>query len=288
MTDGKESGSATAFAGATFFAALAAGSIVAWLGVAPSALAANVASVKTHIVDIDVKVGDALKAYPGLFDNCAAEAKAYAAAMHAQADKEHRDDPAMFRDGTAWTYDRAYELRSAIGHYVSIVRSDDMFEGGAHPNQGVDTILWETQAQKRISIRPFFAETADNGPTLNALAAEAKLSVASLKIDNGIPAGSDDTLPTNITPAQYLRKDTFISDGIKPALLKLGPVTLAPSTEAGKSSGLTFHYGPYAVGPYVEGGYTAFVPWTVFQQYLSPEGMALFGGTRPKSDADKW
>jgi hypothetical protein len=262
--------------------------IFGWPGFVSSIHAATAVSIKTHIVEIGVDVADALKSYPGLFDNCVAEGKAYAAQMRTQAEKEHHDDPAMFRDGTAWTYDRAYELRSAIGRYISVVRSDDTFEGGAHPNHMVDTILWDTQAQKRISIRPFFTETADDGPTMNALAAEAKLSVASVKIANGIPASSDDKLPANITPAQYLRKDTFISDGIKPTLLKLGPVTLAPSTEAGKSSGLTFHYGPYAVGPYAEGSYTAFVPWTAFRQYLTPEGATLFGGTRPKSDSDKW
>jgi hypothetical protein len=254
----------------------------------PEARAATAASSKTSFVEITVDVDEALKAYPGLFDNCTAEAKSFAAAMRAQAEKEHREDPAAFRDGLQWTYDRAYALRSVVGRYVSIVRSDDSFEGGAHPNHGIDTILWDTQAQKRISIRPFFTETADNGPTMSALADAAKLAVASLKIANGIPVGDDDKLPPNITPAQYLRKDTFIDDGIKPSLLKLGPVTLAPSTDAGKSSGLTFHYSPYAVGPYVEGSYTAFVPWTAFRQYLSPDGAALFGGTRPQSDADKW
>ncbi|MGB7036766.1 MAG: RsiV family protein, partial [Xanthobacteraceae bacterium] len=84
------------------------------------------------------------------------------------------------------------------------------------------------------------------------------------------------------------RQDNFINDGIKPRLLQLGPMTLAPSTEAGKSSGLTFHYSPYAVGPYVEGPYTVFVPWTAFKHFLSMEGLALFGGERPKADADNW
>jgi hypothetical protein len=247
-----------------------------------------VASAKTHLVEISVDVDEALKPYPGLFDNCAAEGKSYAAAMRAQAEKEHREDPSAFHDGMAWTYDRGYALRSAVGRYISVVRSDDTFEGGAHPNHVADTILWDTQAQKRISIRPFFTETADNGPTMNALAQAAKLAIASQKIANDIPVGDADKLPANITPAQYLRKDTFINDGIKPSLLKLGPVTLAPSTEAGKSSGLTFHYSPYAVGPYAEGAYTAFVPWTAFRQYLSPDGAALFGGTRPNGDADKW
>jgi hypothetical protein len=244
-------------------------------------------SLARKYLEVSVVVDNALKPFAALFANCLAEGKTWADKAAADATAQRRADPESFRD-LQWSYDRVYDLRSVIGRYVSIVRSDDTFEGGAHPNHMVDTILWDTQAQKRISIRPFFTETADDGPTMNALAAEAKLAVASVKIANGVPAGSDDKLPANITPAQYLRKDTFISDGIKPTLLKLGPVTLAPSSEAGKSSGLTFHYGPYAVGPYVEGSYTAFVPWTAFRQYLTPEGAGLFGGTRPKSDSDKW
>jgi hypothetical protein len=62
-------------------------------------------------------------------------------------------------------------------------------------------------------------------------------------------------------------------------------VTLAPSTEAGKSSGLTFHYPPYAVGPYAEGQYIAFVPWESLKPY-SGEGSKIFIGARPKSDDD--
>jgi hypothetical protein len=274
--------------GGTFAFAVVTSVLLGWSGFAPQARDATVASAKTPFVEIGVDVDDALKPYPGLFGNCAAEANRYAAAMRAQAEKEHRENPSAFRDGMAWTYDRSYALRSTVGHYISIVRGEDTFEGGAHPNHMVDTILWDTQAQKRISIRPFFTETTDNGPTMNAVAQAAKLAVASLKIANDIPVGDADKLPANITTAQYLREDTFINDGIKPSLLKLGPVTLAPSTEAGKSSGLTFHYSPYAVGSYAEGAYAAFVPWTAFRQYLLPDGAALFGGTRPNGDADKW
>ena len=190
--------------------------------------------------------------------------------------------------GLQWSYDRTYDVRSVVGRYVSIVRSDGAFEGGAHPNEEIDTILWDAVAQKRISIRPFFAETADGGPTMTALARSAQLAVAAAKLANGINGYGDDHTPASkLTPEQELRQDSFIKDGIKPKLLELGPVTLAPSTESGKSAGLTFHYSPYGVDPYVEGPYTIFVPWTDFRQYLSPEGVAIFGGARPKGDADK-
>jgi hypothetical protein len=54
------------------------------------------------------------------------------------------------------------------------------------------------------------------------------------------------------------------------------PLMLAPSTEADKSSGLTFHYPPCAVGPYAEGQYIAFVPWESLKPHLTPEGFEDF------------
>ena len=74
--------------------------------------------------------------------------------------------------------------------------------------------------------------------------------------------------------------------GLEPKLLKIGAVTLAPSTEAGKSSGLTFHYPPYAVGPYVEGQYVAFVPWETLKPYLTPEGARFSAARGPTGDDD--
>jgi len=242
-------------------------------------------SIEKKYLEVSVVVDNALKPFAGLFANCLAEGKTWADKANADTTAQWRADPKSFR-GMQWSYDRVYDLRSVIGRYVSIVRSDSTFEGGAHPNQEIDTILWDAVAQKRINIRPFFTETADNGPTMTALARSAQLAVAAAKLANGINGyGDDDTPASKLTPEQELRQDSFIRGGIKPKLLEVGPVTLAPSTESGKSAGLTFHYSPYEVGPYVEGPYTIFVPWTDFRRYLSSEGVALFGGAQPKSDA---
>ena len=156
------------------------------------------------------------------------------------------------------------------GHYVSIVRADYEYTGGAHPNQLVHTILWDRSAGKRISIRPFFTETADNGPTMKAMRQGVSL--------RSRPRRRSET-PED-TRHQRL-------EAIEPKLLKIGAVSLAPSTDAGKSSGLTFHYPPYAVGPYAEGEYVAFVPWETLKPYLTPEGVRIFGGARPKDDEDR-
>jgi hypothetical protein len=268
--------------------------VSAWSCLSPQAFAFDATadkpqiSIKKQYVAISLTVDPALQPMPALFANCLAEGKAWADKHESESAAEWRDNRKAFR-ALQWYYERDYALRSVVGHTVSVVRSDAWFDGGAHPNLHVDTILWDDAAHKRVSIRPFFTETADNGPAMTALAQLAKLAVASAKLAKGIDGYGDDDKPAAaMTPEQELAQDMFINEGIKPTILDLGPVTLAPSTENGKSSGLTFHYSPYGVGPYVEGPYIVFVPWTAFRQYLSPQGLAVFGGERPETDEKKW
>ena len=227
-------------------------------------------SIKTKAVEARVLLDDKIKADAALSADCLAEGKKWIDKDAAEAEAQRKQDPFLFRN-SGWTFERKYTIRSVAGeHYVSIVRSDYMNTGGAHPNSDVNTILWDTASKKRISIRPFFTETADDGPTMKAILNGV---VASLNVEKQKRHSSE-----TATAESY--------KGLEPKLLKIGAVTLAPSTDAGKSSGLTFHYPPYAVGSYAEGEYVAFVPWETLKSYLTPEGMKIFGGARPKGDDD--
>jgi hypothetical protein len=228
------------------------------------------ASIKNRNVEATVFLDDKIKADAALSAACLAEGKKWIGKNASDAEASRKQDPVLFRNG-GWSFERKYDTHSVVGgHYVSIVRSDYMDTGGAHPNSDVNTILWDSSANKRISIRPFFAETTDDGPALKAM---RQAIIASLKLEKK-NRGVEET------------GDMDWYKDVEPKLLKIGAVTLAPSTEAGKSSGLTFHYPPYAVGPYVEGQYVAFVPWETLKPYLTPEGMNIFGGARPKGDDD--
>jgi Protein of unknown function (DUF3298) len=241
--------------------------------VASIALAADPkpdALVKTKAFEGTVILDAKIKADPALAADSRTEGSKWLDKSAAEAAAERKQNPLLFKDG-GWTFERKYSVRSVVAdRYVSIVRSDYMDTHGAHPNTDVNTVLWDKRSQKRISIRPFFAETADNGPTMNAM---LKAVIIALKVAKK----RRDSMET--ATAEWFK-------GLEPNLLKIGAVILAPSTEAGKSSGLTFYYPPYAVGPYAEGQYTAFVPWEVLKPYLSPEGAEVFGGPRPKGDDD--
>ncbi len=231
-------------------------------------------SIKNKTVDISINVDDALKPYQRLVDNLAAEGKVWANQARREAEQEFRERPKTAPTFEPWTYERSYKLRSVIGRYISVLREDYTNTGGAHPNRYMDTILWDRDIAKRISVRLFFNETEDRGPTMTTLARLVRAALAKEKKARDVPVKGDP------------EKDYWLQN-IKPWLLKLGPVSLAPSTETGKSSGLTFHFSPYLVGPYAEGDYMVFVPWIDLKPYLSAQGAALFGGTRPASDKDR-
>jgi hypothetical protein len=248
-------------------------SVAAMIALASSAHAADPkpdAVVKNRNIEARVLLDDRIKADPALSADCLAEGKKWLDKNAAEAAASRRQDPQFFRNG-GWDFERKYTIRSVVAdRYVSLIRADYMDTHGAHPNSDVNTILWDKSENKRIAIRPFFTETADNGPSMKAI---RKAVIASLKVEK-----------TKRDASETATNEWF--KGLEPSLLKIGAVTLAPSTEAGKSSGLTFHYPPYAVGPYAEGEYVAFVPWQTLKPYLTPEGVRIFGGTRPKGDED--
>jgi hypothetical protein len=230
--------------------------------------------VKTKYIDASVTLDSAIRANAPLTDSLLADGKHWIEKNRVDTAKEFKSSPELFRDGHAWTFERTYAQTSNVcGRYVSIVRTDYVYTGGAHPNTLIDTILWDEEAKKQISIRPFFKETADNGPTLKTLRDAA---MAAIKVEKKA-RGIDDS-----GAIDWYKE-------VKPTLLKVGAISLAPSTMAGKSAGLAFHYSPYAVGSYAAGSYTVFVPWETFKENLSTQGLAIFGGDQlpdTKPDAE--
>jgi hypothetical protein len=243
--------------------------------------------IKTRSAEITVSIDKELKPVPGLAADLVAEGQRFVAKSRAEADEEYKSNKSWFKD-RRWTYERGYSFRSLVAdRYISILREDGTYAGGAHPNSRTDTILWDKTAKKRISIRPFFNEMADNGPTMTALARLVRYAVVVEKDERRRGELSDEEKKQPKPSAEKMvADDEQLRETVQPKLLKIGPISLAPSTVRGKSSGLTFHFSPYDVDAYAAGPYTIFVPWTDFKSFLSPEGTAIFGGDRPEKDKE--
>jgi hypothetical protein len=230
---------------------------------------------KTRAAVITVSIDKKLKGDLALVADLMTEGRRFVAKTRAEADEEYKSDRGYFRGGRRYTYERGYAFRSLVGNrYLSIVRDDGTYTGGAHP-------------KKRISVRPFFNETADNGPTMTALAALVRRAVTIERQDRREgPMNEHERKEFLATLDETIAKDEQLKETIQPSLLKLGPISLAPSTTPGKSSGLTFHFSPYDVDAYAAGPYTVFVPWTDLKPFLSAEGTAIFAGERPEKDKE--
>lgn len=269
---------------AGFFIALAMAQ--ASLAVGQAAEQKPALEFRTKVAKGSVTIDAALAVYPALRASLLADGKRELARCRRDAEKEARRDP----EARPWECEREYVLSSVAGGYVSVVYYDWWDAGGTHPGRDENTILWDRDANRRVNVRPLFKETTDDGPTMQWLARRARLEVARLKDEReraddqefGGPAAAEQKArPLTDEAAQRLvDEDWFINGGIQPQLLKLGPISLAPSTIAGKSSGLTLHYPPYAVGGYVEGSFTVFIPWADFKTLLTDKGIAIFGGEK--------
>ncbi len=225
---------------------------------------------KAKRYEIKIIFDEAIKADAPLADALMKDGKRWAERNNYEAQRAQKKEPELFRDGMNWSFERSYATESVVAdRYVSIIRTEYTFTGGAHPNTAIETLLWDRTEKRFVSIRRFFRETDDDGTTMSALRQNVIAALTAEKKERG-------TLDNGMD----WQKD------IAPKLIGIGPVTLAPSTEAGKSSGLLFSYGPYEVGAYAEGSYQAFVPYKTFAQFLSPEGEAIFTGTRPAPKKD--
>ncbi len=244
------------------------------LAFAAPAMAADepkpVIASEDRTIEASVVIDPALKTYPALYEKLLASGKREYDKARAEAAAEFKSTPDLFSDGRKFYYRRIDKLRSAIGTYVSVLRTDDSYQGGAHPNHVIDTLLWDAQAARFMNIKPFFKEMADGGPTLQRL---AHLIRAALAVEK--KARDIDVADPN--------KDQWLSS-VKPKITDIGGIALAPSNETGKSSGFVVYFSPYAVGPYAEGEFVVFIPYNSFQTMLSASGAALFGGMRTKDD----
>ena len=248
-------------------AAVAAASLVSLVVTPAQAAQKAVIATKTKAVEVSVTVDDIIRDRPELSANILAEGKRWSDREKREADREWQNSPELFRGGQRWTLERDYAVTSVVaGRYISVLRTDYTYTGGAHPNTTLETLLWDEQTKKRISIRPFFTDLSDNSRAMVEILNAVISSLTAEKKERGTFDANDN--------------EWFKS--LQPSLFKIGAVVLEPSTEIGKSSGLTFHYSPYAVGPYAEGAYTAFVPWRILRPYLTAEGLAIFAGDKPK------
>jgi len=161
-----------------------------------------------------------------------------------------------------WEVAVKWDYTAKAGDIVSLAGSAYEFTGGAHGNTQFDTHV-------------------------------ARANGATVKVADMLQGGITPALVIGICEALKVEKvkrigvATVYDDPVNCAgpdanvKIEAAKLALAPSSETGKFGGVLVYWGPYDVGPYVEGPYEIVVQQEVFAQDLKPEFKPLFGGTAP-------
>jgi hypothetical protein len=217
---------------------------------------------------VEIDFDPAFSEHPRAF----AEVRRRAEAAMAELADVARDAHAEWREGgEAWPW-HGYDLWmhwriswSGNGH-VSALNSISSYSGGAHPNRGFESLLWNALEASETGLADLFEDAADGSPAMTALHGAVIEDLLRQKREH---------LGEHFDEA---RERDLLLNGLAPAVDAFPSVTLAPSTEPEKAGGLLVYYGPYHVGSYVEGAYRVLVPQSLFAAHLAPDWAAHFGG----------
>lgn len=144
--------------------------------------------------------------------------------------------------GWGWTEDTYRDVMGVAGSYVSILRSSTNYTGGAHPNTGYGSTLFDTSTNSYLSLVDVFDDDDWQTPVLELVTADLRAQGAAW-----LEEGADSAVAVTLTAADL-------------ATFTLGP------------TGLSFVFDPYAVGPYAQGTFQVTLPYAALAGLAREDG----------------
>ncbi len=143
--------------------------------------------------------------------------------------------------GWGWTQEESVELMATAGPYMSLLTGFYYYLGGAHPNSHTESLLVEVEGDdvRVLALSELFAGGA---PWLERM----------------------DEL---VLPDLAAQEASWVTSGEVTELTAqdLAAFTLGPD-------GLTFHFAPYHMGPYVQGAFRVTLPYEAVADLAAPDG----------------
>lgn len=176
----------------------------------------------------------------------------------AKEDRAHIADEGF--PNPAYEHELSWSLSAANPRLVSLKGTWFSFTGGAHPNNGFNTLLWDTNLGHEIGRAELFNP---EGPADAAVQKALCDGIGRARAAKGVPPESD----PSTWPCPKWRDTDLV---------------LVASTTPGKFGGVDFVFDPYAIGSYAEGPYEVIVPYAAIRDALNPTYAGEFAGA-PKA-----
>lgn len=206
----------------------------------------------TPDAEVSLKLARDIGRWPGLHREAFARGSADLRAFQASAASDRKADPSG--QGPPYARDLELALSAATQRLVSLRQSWYENQGGAHPNRGYDSYLWDVAANRSIG------------------------SAALFKPPGGDEAGVQKALCDGIDKAKITRGVAWDPEAYPCPKWREVRFVLAPSTVPGKVGALVFLFDPDTVGAYAEGEYEVTLSQALFTSLFAPDYAAEFAG----------
>jgi hypothetical protein len=227
------------------------------LAVTPALSADYETTEKTPLVELHLRVPANAMAIAPLRDRILALYKSDADQAKADA-KDDKDGNPSFHP---YSIDTIWRLTFENETVASLSGETNADTGGAHPNQGFATIVWDKKAGRTVPIEALFAPDQVK-PALQAIADAAAKSWTRIYTQR---AGQKPGADTDLADAGI---------GADPEKLKTYALIYAKGQTS--ANGIVLLYGAGQVWPHVIGDFRVAVPSGVFAKYLAPRWREVF------------
>ena len=212
---------------------------------------------KSPLVDTHLRVPASAMAIAPLKNQILALEKADIDEAKADAKDDKEDNPSFH----PYSIDTVWRVTFENDAVISLSGETNADTGGAHPNQGFQTIVWDKKAGRSVPIENLFGPDQVKA-ALTAIADAAAKTWTKLYTDrSGQSPGKDaDLIETGISA--------------NPGKLKTYALTYAKGETV--ANGIVLLYGAGQAWPHVLGDFRVAVPAAVFAKFLAPQWQNLF------------
>lgn len=211
---------------------------------------------KTTAYQVSLAIPAAPAAIPALKAEILRRFQVASRSVEADAAQDRQEDPQGFHP---YLFETQWRVTFDSPRVISLSGLSVVDEGGAHPSNDYDTIVWDKAAARPVALSELFVR-ADLPAALKAIAEQAKAALRKkFPREEGQPADYDP-----------------VEGNIAADPAKLGHYALTYATGETRANGILLLWGAGGPWPNVMGDVKLSIPVAVFRKYLAPRWAAEF------------
>lgn len=217
----------------------------------------------TPDAQVNLTLPEPIKLYPELHARLFNEGQATLTAFMDQAHKDRAQNSADGIEEPPYYHSIVWKIAAQTPRLVSVFSEEDDYQGGAHPNHTLQTLLWDKTTKTEVATKRLFRAGADFRTIDSYLCRQVEAERSKRAGEPVSQTGSGFACPK----------------------FSESRLVLIPAAAGGKAGAIDALYAPYDVGPYAEGPYEIRVPLPLLAGVLAPEYADQFGGEPIKDQA---